>query len=314
MNYNNFELILEIAEAGTISKAAENLYISQPSLSATLKSIEKEIGTPLFKRSKAGVEPTPFGKVYIQYAKDISVQIQTLNNLYKNQMVSPLALSVVSEGYRFLNDALFEIRQKFMGTACTFHISEAPHEKQVQYVKNGDYEVGILSVQSSHRKSFLRELRANGLEYSRLQDSTLGIYVSKNSKTFPASIMQIDKSAIYLLMDMPYITIHARRTNLSEARFQTNFASLAKRYKLEIKNPIITNHSGTKIDMVTKYDGFCEATYCSSLYEKYRFYENIRFIPYAPEYNEPSELGWIQRQNQPRSPLINELVQMLAEY
>lgn len=313
MNYSHIELILEIAEAGAISKAAENLYISQPSLSAILKSIESEIGTPLFRRSKAGVELTPFGKIYIQYAKDISDQIQTLNNLYKSQQVSPLTFSVVSEGFRFLNDALFEIRQKFIGTACTFHISEAPHEKQIQHVKSGDYEVGILTVQNSHRKTFLRELRANGLEYSRLQDTTLGIYVSKNSKTFPASITQIDKSAIHLLMDMPYITIHARRDDLSEHRFQTSFASLAKKHKLEIKNPIITNHSGMKIDMVTKYDGFCEATYCPSLYEKYKFYDGIRFIPYAPEYNELTELGWIQRQNQPRSPLINELVQMLAE-
>lgn len=313
MNYSHIELILEIAEAGAISKAAENLYISQPSLSATLKSIESEIGTPLFRRSKAGVELTPFGKIYIQYAKDISAQIQTLNNLYKSQQVSPLSFSVVSEGFRFLNDALFEIRQKFIGTACTFHISEAPPEKQIQYVKSGDYEVGILAIQNSHRKKFLREIRANNLEYFRLQDTSLGIYVSKNSKAFPASIMQIDKTAIQLLMDMPYITIHAKRENLSEYRFQTNFASLAKRQRLEVNNPIITNHSGMKIDMVTKYDGFCDATYCSPLYEKYRFYEGIRFVPYAPEYNEITELGWIQRQNQPRSPLINELVQMLAE-
>ena len=313
MNYSHVELVLEIAAAGTISKAAENLYISQPSLSAALKSIEAEIGTPLFKRSKSGVEPTPFGKKYIQYAKDISIQIDLLNNLYKSQQVSSLRLDVVTEGFRFLTEALFLIRQKFIGTACTFHVAEASVGDQIEHVKNGNYEIGVLALPEGQKQTFLREIRAKGLEYHRMQDAIPGVYVKENSSTFPESITQIDREALNYLMEMPFFALHGSTDDMIGNRFQTALMAVLNRLNLKPKNPIITNHSFMKIDMLTQFDGFGEATYCPALYEKYSFFDGIRFIPFSPEFAAPAEIGWIQKQNQPRSPLANELILMLSE-
>lgn len=62
MRINQLRQILEIEKCRSISQAARNLYISQPSLSIVLNDFEKEIGVQLFTRSNTGIRPTPDGE------------------------------------------------------------------------------------------------------------------------------------------------------------------------------------------------------------------------------------------------------------
>ena len=73
--------ILEIAKQRSITKAANNLYVSQSSLSQYLSKLEAEMGTPLFTRTKNELIPTPAGQLYIEAAKSV-IQIQ--KQLYQN--------------------------------------------------------------------------------------------------------------------------------------------------------------------------------------------------------------------------------------
>lgn len=63
--------VLEVCKTGNFSRAAENLYISQPSLSASIRRLEKQIGEPLFDRSTHPVRLTPCGEAYVQAAQAI---------------------------------------------------------------------------------------------------------------------------------------------------------------------------------------------------------------------------------------------------
>lgn len=69
--FSNKDYILEIAREGSFSKAAKALYVSQPSLSATVKRIEDKISVPLFDRSTTPVSLTEAGEKYIKYALEI---------------------------------------------------------------------------------------------------------------------------------------------------------------------------------------------------------------------------------------------------
>ena len=60
--------IVTLARAGSISKAAELLYISQPALSLYLSTLEKSLGTKLFRRDKGRMVPTPAGELYVEKA------------------------------------------------------------------------------------------------------------------------------------------------------------------------------------------------------------------------------------------------------
>lgn len=60
--FANMEYVYEVYKEGSFSRAAANLYISQPALSATVKKIEKKIGMPLFDRSTVPIQLTECGK------------------------------------------------------------------------------------------------------------------------------------------------------------------------------------------------------------------------------------------------------------
>jgi DNA-binding transcriptional LysR family regulator len=78
MNDRHLKYIIAIAETGSITTASKKLYISQPSLSNLLSSVEKELGAPLFERSPLGLVPTYAGECYIDTAKRILNDIRNM--------------------------------------------------------------------------------------------------------------------------------------------------------------------------------------------------------------------------------------------
>lgn len=71
MEFRQFRYLLKIAEEGSISQAAQKLYVSQPSLSQLLTSVEKKIGAQIFDRSTSPLHPTLIGTLYLQTAQQI---------------------------------------------------------------------------------------------------------------------------------------------------------------------------------------------------------------------------------------------------
>lgn len=69
--FTNKHYILSIYKEGSFSKAAEKLYISQPSLSASVKRIEEKITAPIFNRATNPVTLTEIGEKYVKYALEI---------------------------------------------------------------------------------------------------------------------------------------------------------------------------------------------------------------------------------------------------
>ena len=65
--------VQEIARTGSFSQAAQNLYVSQPSLSASIKRLEEKIGEPLFDRSCHPIALTPCGREYLRAARQIDM-------------------------------------------------------------------------------------------------------------------------------------------------------------------------------------------------------------------------------------------------
>lgn len=72
--------VYEVYKERSFTKAAQNLYISQPSLSARIKKIEEIIGEPLFDRSTTPIQLTEVGKVYIEAAEEITQIEQRVEN------------------------------------------------------------------------------------------------------------------------------------------------------------------------------------------------------------------------------------------
>lgn len=81
MDIKYFEYALEVLECGSINKAAQNLGLSQPNLSVCIKNLESELGFPIFRRSNTGIFLTQEGELFINSAKKIVTELETINNI-----------------------------------------------------------------------------------------------------------------------------------------------------------------------------------------------------------------------------------------
>lgn len=82
MTFQQLHYLLEVHKTGSVSKAAENLFVSRPSVSLSISSLEEELGYPIFIRSQSGLTPSPRGQSVIKYASSIYQtyeQIKTIN-------------------------------------------------------------------------------------------------------------------------------------------------------------------------------------------------------------------------------------------
>lgn len=84
MTLQQLHYAITISEIGSMNKAAENLYISQPSLTSAIKDLEKEIGIQIFHRSGRGVSLTNDGVEFISYARQVYQQYEILHDKYNN--------------------------------------------------------------------------------------------------------------------------------------------------------------------------------------------------------------------------------------
>ena len=83
MNTQHFKYALEVEKTGSITKAAENLFMGQPNLSKSIKELEDTLGIEIFKRTSRGVVPTDKGQEFLRYAKNILSQIEEMQSIFK---------------------------------------------------------------------------------------------------------------------------------------------------------------------------------------------------------------------------------------
>ncbi len=108
MNLAHLRYIVEVERHGSITKAAAALYMGQPNLSKAIKEIEQEIGVPIFKRSAKGVTPTEKGYEFLQYAKAIIVQMDKMEELYKEKSDSRLDFQLMLPRASYITYAFTE--------------------------------------------------------------------------------------------------------------------------------------------------------------------------------------------------------------
>ena len=101
MTLTQLNYIITIAETKSINKAAELLYVSQPSLTSAVQELEKELGIILFNRSGRGVTLTNDGAEFLLYAKQLYGQYETILEKYGENGSLKKKFGVSTQHYSF---------------------------------------------------------------------------------------------------------------------------------------------------------------------------------------------------------------------
>lgn len=180
MDLKQLEYFITVAEYGSINKAKEVLFTSQPNISKSIISIEQELKVKLFIRSNKGVKLTASGKEIYSYAKNIltNYKIMTsIHNIIINKKLrvacyqSHIISRIVCDYYNMNKDINIEF---FEGTS----------EETIELVKSNKSEIGIVYISKDKRCCFNHVLEHKNLEFELLDIKDACVYVGRNNKFY----------------------------------------------------------------------------------------------------------------------------------
>lgn len=167
MTFLQLRYVLAIAEYGSLSLAARNLFISQPSLTESLSALEKEIGKTLFVRGARGVTPTDEGRTFLGYARQVVEQMRLLEDRYSGESGRQY-FSVSTQHYTFVASAFVELAKRHGGGGYEFSLLEERTGKILENVRNLKSEIGVLYMSRSNETVLRKLLKESRLVFSPL--------------------------------------------------------------------------------------------------------------------------------------------------
>lgn len=182
MRLGQLEYFIKVAECGSITKAAKELYISQPSLTKSIANLEAEYDIQLLERVPKGVSLTPEGREFFDYAKDVVNSRQVLDEAFgKRAEKSPVhRLRVASQQLDFLYGLLDQLYME-NGTIMNMYVEEAERGAVIERVYEGMSDIGILVLTQEDSRFFDMSLKKKSLEVHELDVS--GVYVAMSSRS-----------------------------------------------------------------------------------------------------------------------------------
>ena len=219
-----------------MNKAAEALFISQPSLTLAMKDLEKEIGITIFRRSSRGVELTNEGADFLVSARQIYQQYELLRDKYSGAEDIKRKFAVSTQHYSFVTKAFVETVKKYGTRNFDFAIRETKTQDVISDVGKLRSEIGVLFESDFNRKVINKMLRDNDLEFTKLIDCRAYVYLWKNHplakeesismsmlKDYPClSFEQGDQSSLYLAEEILGETEYPRTIHATDRATMLN--------------------------------------------------------------------------------------------
>lgn len=179
MTLTQLRYAITIANANSMNEAARMLFISQPSLSSSIKELEEEIGVELFRRSNRGISVTPEGEEFLGYARQVVEQYELMESKYISKEPAKKKFSVSTQHYTFAVDAFVEMVKQFGMDEYEFAIHETKTYSVIEDVKNFKSEIGILYINDFNSKVLTKLFHEFNLEFHEILQCSIYVYMWK---------------------------------------------------------------------------------------------------------------------------------------
>ncbi|MEV4669924.1 LysR family transcriptional regulator [Microbacterium sp. LWO12-1.2] len=199
---------IEVAAEGSISAAADLLYVSQPTMSAAMKDLETRIGRTLFLRSARGVTLTTEGVEFLGYARQVTEQVALLEQRYLGRAPSRRLLGVSAQHYSFVVDAFVRMVKGSNAAEYEFSLRETRTWEIIEDVRTLRSELGILYRNDFNRNVIDKLLRDSGLAFHPLFLADPHIFISRKNPLAARDHVTLDD-----LADLPRLTFDQGANN-----------------------------------------------------------------------------------------------------
>lgn len=192
MNLLHMKHALEVAKAGSLSKASEGLLIAAPNISRSIKELENDLGITIFDRTQNGMKLTPEGEEFINFAKEILKQIDDVENFYKTGAPKKQKFSISVPRACYISEAFANFSKSLSKDAAEVFYKETNSQRVIHNILNHDYKLGIIRYAENYDKYFKAMLEEKGFQYELVTEFTYSLIMSADSDLAKKQIISFD--------------------------------------------------------------------------------------------------------------------------
>lgn len=297
MTLQQLKYVITIADCNSMNKAASELFISQPTLSAAVRELEEEIGVTIFHRNNKGIVVTAEGNEFLGYARQLLEQYRLIDERYIEKKSGKKKFSVSMQHYSFAVKAFVELVKQFGMNEYEFAVHETRTFEVIENVRHFYSELGVLYRNDFNAKVLNKTLAENELEFIELFDCNVYAYVWKGNP-----IAAKEKVTMKDLEEYPCLSFEQGEKNsfyLSEEVLST----------YEYKRIIKANDRATMLNLMRGLNAYtlCSGIICEEL-------NGSDYVAVRLEQEETMTIGYIKRKGIPLSSMGKLYIEELAKY
>lgn len=278
MTLQQLKYIEVVARCKNISKAADEVFISQPSLTAAIHQLEQEMQIQIFSRTNKGVKITSEGEVFLAYARQVLEQADLLESHFKGKSALSPVFSVSCQHYSFAVNAMVDVIREFGGEEYNFTLRETQTYEIVEDVSRLKSEIGILYMTSKNEEILSKLIKKNELDFTELFVADPHVFVSNKNPLSQKKLVTLKDLEPY-----PYLVFEQGEHN-------SFYFSEEPLPAIDKEKTILVRDRATLFNLLIGLNGY---TVSSGVISKELNGESIVSIPL--EYDEKMHIGYITR-------------------
>ncbi|WP_160686562.1 LysR family transcriptional regulator [Clostridium sp. C2-6-12] len=208
MTLQQLKYVVTVADKGTISEAAKELFISQPTITNAIKDLEKEMQITIFNRTNKGIIVSNIGNEFLAYARQVLEQANLLEEKFLNVKKQSPRFSVSTQHYSFAVNAFVDVIREFGGNQYDFTLRETQTYEIIEDVSRLKSEIGILYTSSKNEEVIKKFIKQNNLEFEELFVAKPHVFISSKHP-----LAKKDKIELEELEDYPYLSFEQGEYN-----------------------------------------------------------------------------------------------------
>ena len=302
MTLQQVKYVIGIADSGSLNKAAERLFVSQPSLTSTIHDLEEELGITIFNRTGRGVTLTNDGAEFLASARQLYQNYQNVMEKYGEFGTIKKKFGVSTQHYSFAVKSFVEMVKDFNTNEYEFAIRETKTREVIDDVAKFKSEIGILYLSDFNRKAITSILKSKDLEFHHLIDCKAYVYIWKGHPL-------AKKKSITLPQLEEYPCLSFEQGDDSSFYFAEEILS-TEEYHRTIK----ANDRATMLNLMIGLNGY---TLCSGIICEELNGSDYIAVPFKDEdesINRIMEIGWITRKGFNLSTIGSKYIEEVKKY
>lgn len=293
---------ITISETGSLNKAAEILYVSQPSLTGAVREIEKELDIKIFYRSGRGVSLTNDGLEFISYARQVYSQYESMMENYGKAGKHKKKFGISTQHYSFAVKGFVDMVKQFDTEEYEFAIRETKTKEVIDDVITLRSEIGILYLNNFNRKAIQKLLRENSLEFHSLIKCGTYVYLWKGHPLAKNKSIKLEELSEYPCLSFEQGA--SASLYFAEEILSTN----------DYPRIIKANDRATMLNLMVGLNGY---TLCSGIICEELNGPDYAAIPFESDDNSAdnrTEIGYVVKKNQVLSDMGRLYIEATQKY